>query len=200
MKKEKKEIRDLLLGKAVLDVDGKLITPDAGMFRLPQGVVDGAGAVRLFGIKKRERYYASSIDEEQTVAEASRCMQHIGRGLRLREHPDAAACLIRYVLTRPAILTFRYVDGVPLLTAWTGRGPTGWISIRRAVRAFDRELPDNIHAEVPVASPQPKRSGKHQKKKKNSSQKQAPSEYPNENDSAGSKEVPVSPTQEDNDS
>jgi len=170
MKKEKKEIRDLLLGKAILDEDGKLIVPEAGIFRIPQGIVDGAGAVRFFGIKKKEFRYASSFDEEQTMSEAARCMQNIGRGLHLREHPDAAACLIRYVLTRPVILTFRYVDGDPLLNAWTGRGPTGWISIRRAARAFERELPDDIHIAVTASAPKPKRSGKNRKDKQDTGQ------------------------------
>ena len=50
MKKEKKEIRDVLMGRTVLDEDGSLTTLEPGMFRVPQGVMDGAGGVFLFGI------------------------------------------------------------------------------------------------------------------------------------------------------
>ena len=90
-------------------------------------------------------------------------MFEIGRGLILREQPEAAACLIRYILTRPVVLAFRYIDNVPVLTARTGRGLTGWISIRRAIKAFNEELPEGVKASDKAA---PKNSGDTEKEKK----------------------------------
>ena len=140
MKKEKKEIRDLLLGKTVMDEDGKLVTPEAGFFRVPQGVAPGAGAVRFLGIGRKERFFRSALDGDEILAEAEACMSNMGRAVRLREQPDAAACLIRYVLSVPAVLVFRIEEGVCVLTAWAGRSPSAWLSRRRALHTFEKAL------------------------------------------------------------
>ena len=144
MKKEKKEIRDVLMGRTVLDEDGNLTTLEPGTFRVPQGVVDGAGGVFLFGIARKTCLYETDFSEGDTLAWADWCMASLGRTVRLRTQPEAAACRIRYVLTRPAVLTFRFMEGRPVLTAWAGRGLTARISLRRALRAFQRQLPEGI--------------------------------------------------------
>ena len=178
MKKEKKEIRSLLLGKAVLDDEGKLITPEAGTIRLPQGIADGAAAVRFLGITGKKRLYDSDLSEEELMAEVLLCMRNIGRGVRLRQQPDAAACLLRYVLTRPAILTFRCVEGHGLLTAWTGRGLTGWISQLRAIRAFERPLSEILRLSS-AAMPEEEKENRRGRKKPDSRQ-ETPETQPEE--------------------
>lgn len=145
MTDEKKEIRTILLGKTVPDGNGKLTSAARGELRLPIGVGDGAGAVRFFGVMRRSVRYETELGEEKALAAAEAAMRDIGRGLSLREQPDAAACLIRYVITRPAMLTFRFVEDVPVLTAWTGRGLTGWLSVRRALTAFAQAAPETLH-------------------------------------------------------
>ena len=71
-------------------------------------------------------------------------MAEIGRGLILRLQPGTAACLIRPLLMKPIVLTFRFDGDVPVLTAWTGRRLTAGLAIRRAVSAFADELPDTV--------------------------------------------------------
>ena len=78
------------------------------------------------------------------MAEALESMRKLGRILYLREQPETAACLLRYVMTRPAVLTFRYEEDQPMLTAWTGRGLFGWVSRIRAIRAFERGLSEEL--------------------------------------------------------
>ena len=93
MKKDKKEIRNLLLGKAVVDEEGRLVTPEAGTFRVPNGIADGAGAVRFLGVSGKTQYYETDLSEEEIMARAREHMRNSGRGVYLRQHPDAAACL-----------------------------------------------------------------------------------------------------------
>ncbi len=162
MRKDKKEIRDLLLGKAVLDEDGKLVTPGSGIFRMPQGITNGAGAVRFLGISGKKRCYETDLSEEELMEEAGACMQSIGRGVRLRQQPDAAACLIRYVLTMPVLLTFRWVEGRGLLTAWAGRGLTGRISRWRAIRAFEGPMAEMLR----LSSEEPPEEQKEKKRRR----------------------------------
>lgn len=156
MRKEKKELRDLLLGKAVLDEDGKLVTPGSGVFRVPQGITNGAGAVRFLGISGKKRLYETTLGEEALMEEARACMSSIGRGVRLRQQPDAAACLIRYVLTVPVLLTFQYVDDRGLLTAWSGRSATGRISRWRAIHAFEGPMADYLRLSMEALPEEPK--------------------------------------------
>ena len=167
MRKDKKEIRNLLLGKAVVDEEGRLVTPEAGTFRVPNGIADGAGAVRFLGVSGKTQYYETDLSEEEIMARAREHMRNSGRGVYLRQHPDAAACLIRYVLTRPALLVFRWVDGQGVLTAWTGRGIMSWASRLRAIRAFERTMGDVIRystAPPPEEEPEEKKSRRKRKK------------------------------------
>ena len=139
------EIKRVLLGRAVLAEDGRLAAIPAGTFmRTPVGIGDGANAVRFLGISRRVRRYETKDSEVQVAEAVLRSMQCIGRGLALNEQPESIACLIRYILTRPVVLVFAYEDGVPTLTAWTGRGLTGRLSLRRAIRAFEKGLPDTM--------------------------------------------------------
>lgn len=161
-KEQKREIRAVLLGRTVLADDGRITALEPGL-HLSAGVGDGAGAVRFFGIASRSCCFDTALSPDNTIEAGRKSMFEIGRGLILREQPEACACLIRYLLTRPVVLAFRYIDGIPVLTAWTGRGLTGWISIRRSVKAFTEELPEGVTASAAAA---PKDAGSFKKEKK----------------------------------
>ena len=167
MRKDKKEIRNLLLGKAVADEKGRLVTPETGTFRIPNGVVAGAGAVRFLGVSGKTQCYESDLGEEELMDRAAECMRGIGRGVYLRQRPEAAACLIRYVLTRPALLVFRWVEDRGVLTAWTGRGVMSWASRMRAIRAFERAMGDAIRfSAAPPPEEEPEEKKRRRKRKK----------------------------------
>lgn len=148
MKNPKKaEIRRVLMGRAIVGEDGMLYPIPAGtIMRTPVGVGDGALSARLLGVTRRIRRYETKDGAARVRETAKKSMQHIGRGLALSEQPEAFACLIRYVLTRPVVLTFAIEDGVPVLTAWTGRGLMSRLALRRAIKAFERGLPDTMTA------------------------------------------------------
>lgn len=168
---KKKEIRRVLLGKAVLATDGRLIAVPAGTFmKTPIGIGDGANAVRFFGMSRRVRRYETKDSRARVAGAAKTAMQNIGRGLILNEQPEATACLIRYILTRPAVLVFTWEDGVPTLSAWTGRGLTGWISLRRAIRAFEKGLPESMTA-ADYKPPKEKKEKKPKTEKKQKKEK-----------------------------
>ena len=161
------EIKRVLLGRAVLADDGRLMAIPAGtLMKTPIGIGDGATAVRFLGVSRRIRRYATKDGRSRVNATVTKAMQNIGRGLILNEQPEATACLIRYILTRPAVLVFTWEDGTPTLTAWTGRGLTGWISLRRAIKAFEKGLPDTITANEIKVSAEEKKARKEQKEEK----------------------------------
>ena len=164
-RKEKKEIRSILLGRTVLTEDGRLTSPEPGTLLIPRGVVDGAGTVRFFGIKAGARRYQTQTGERELMTAAEQHMRGVGHSLRLREQPDAAACLIRYVLTRPAVLTVRFEEGQPVLTAWSGRGLMGWLSRRRAIGAFERALSEDLRYTGPEKDKTKKKRRKSRKGK-----------------------------------
>ena len=176
---KKAEIKRVLLGRAVLADDGRLIAIPAGTFmKTPIGIGDGASAVGIFGMSHRIRRYETKDGRTRITEAAKKSMQNIGRGLILNEQPEATACLIRYVLTRPAVLVFTWEDGTPMLTAWTGRGLTGWISLRRAIKAFEKGLPDSMTAnEIKVSEEKKKdRQEKKEEKKRKRAEKKAEKE------------------------
>ena len=161
------EIKRVLMGRAILADDGRLIAVPAGTFmKTPIGIGDGATAVRFLGMSRRIRRYETKDGRARVNATVTKAMQNIGRGLILNEQPEATACLIRYILTRPAVLVFTWEDGTPTLTAWTGRGLTGCISLRRAIKAFEKGLPDTMTANEIKVSEEEKKTRKEQKEEK----------------------------------
>ena len=119
MTEAKREIRQALLGRTQPCPDGRLEVLKKGETRMPLGITDGAGAVRFLGICKKARRLKAACPEQKARLLAAQIMQDVGRELSLSEQPEAAACLIRYVLTRPAVLVFDDQDGVPVVTAVT---------------------------------------------------------------------------------
>jgi len=161
------EIKRVLMGRAVIGEDGLLSAVPAGTFLpTPLGIGDGAVGVSIFGMSRRIRHYETKDGKTRVMAAAKKSMQNIGRGLNLSEQPEAVACLIRYVLTRPTVLVFTWEDGTPTLTVWTGRGLTGWISLRRAINAFEKGLPDTMTANEVNVSEEQKKSRKEKKEEK----------------------------------
>ena len=144
LKPELREFRNILLGRTELEEDGRLSAVPPGQVHLFQGVSDGAWSVRLFGVADRTLPLKTGLSRKEATAAVRKIMQDMGRGLALRETPDAVACLIRYVLTKPAVLVFRYTDAGPAVSAWAGRGLMGLISRQRALAAFVRRLPEEI--------------------------------------------------------
>ena len=173
---KKAEIKRVLMGRAVLATDGRLIAIPAGtIMKTPIGIGDGATAVFFLGVRRRIRRYETKDGRARVTEAARKAMQNIGRGLILNEQPEAVACLMRYILTRPAVLVFTWEDGAPTLTAWTGRWFTGWLSLRRAIKAFEKGLPDSMTASEVRASQEEKRlrKEKREEKKRRKSEKKA---------------------------
>ena len=160
----RQEIRRVLLGRTLIAEDGRLVAMEKGQLRVPLGVTDGAGAVRFLGIRKRACRLDVKLPKARALEQAFSHMQDLGRGLYLPQQPEAAACLIRYVLTRPAVLIFSYQDEVPVLTAWAGRGLTGWISNRRALHAFTKNLPKGMSVSERPVPEDPEEAKKKQEK------------------------------------
>lgn len=164
----KQEIRRVLLGRTQLAEDGRLVALEKGQVSFSNGIADGAGAVRFLGVCKKAVRLEVSFPEGKAREAAYKLMREIGRVLYLNESPRAAACLIRYVLTRPAVLVFDYEDGVPVLTAFSGRGFTGWISNLRAVRSFLKRMPKQMKRsgkEAPMDEDERSREEKKKQKK-----------------------------------
>lgn len=163
MSELKREVKQVLLGRTILLDNGKLSTLGPDDPWLPSGVIDGALEVRIFGVAKKRRVLLTDLDDAGTLEVALEVMKNIGRGVILVHHPDVPACMLRYVLTRPAMLTVGYEeDGTLLLTAWTGRSLFAWLALSRAIRDFEKHMPETLH----LSEQEPPEEKKKEKKKK----------------------------------
>lgn len=187
----KREIRRVLMGRTIPAPDGSyLISLEKGEHRMPVGVHDGAGATFFLGIGKKSRRLKVSCDPEFAAQLAAGVMQNIGRLLYLNEQPKSAACLIRYYLTRPAVLVFGYQDGIPILSAFSGRGLTGWISNRRAIKSFLKGMPKQFalsEKEIPKDEDELDREAKKKKKQEQKAARKAQKAEKAERKKAGRK-------------
>ena len=157
-----KEIRSILLGRTKLTEDGKITVRAAGEFALSYGVADGAGAIRFLGIARRSAAYTTKSSKKNVMKAATVAMSNIGRGVVLNEQPDT-------------------VDEIPVLTVWSARTVSGLLSLRRAIRAFEKELPKNITRSEEAAPKDPlfqqeKKKKEKKKKEKKKTEKTAQTE------------------------
>ncbi len=138
------EVREALMGRTIPMEKGRLRTMGADDYRIPIGVGDGADAVRFLGLTQHSKVLSTELSEAELYRTVKKSMHKVGRSLLLIGQPETPACLIRYVLTRPAVVTVRYIDDIPVVTSWAGRGLTGWISNLRAMASFRKQLPDTV--------------------------------------------------------
>ena len=161
----KREIRKVFLGRTIRLEDGRLSPIGPDDLAIPSGVADGALGIRILGVGHKNQLLETSLNEEMTIEAVREAMKDIGRGVLFREQPEIVACLIRYVLTKPAMLTFTFREGEPVLTAWAGRGFSGPIARSRALKALKKKLPDTVTFSEKTA-PEEVKEGKPQKEKK----------------------------------
>lgn len=171
MDSRKKEIRRILLGRLALTEDGRL-TADRTDRRIRfQGLVNGWGAVRFLGVAHRERNY--QLADEASAKEAGQILSRMGRAVELRETPEASACLCRFFMAPPVLVTVETEGKRLRVAAFTGRDPLAPLLCRRALNGFEQELPKTA---VPVAAEKAekkKRPGKGGKKDAPAAQKRA---------------------------
>ena len=82
----------------------------------------------------------------------------------------------------------------PTLTAWTGRGLTGWISLRRAIKAFEKGLPDTMTPDEVKHSEEDK---KLRKAKKEEKKRQKAARKAEKKQKKASKDAKAAPPRED---
>ncbi|MBO4886907.1 MAG: hypothetical protein J5589_01165 [Firmicutes bacterium] len=161
----KREIRKVFLGRTIRLEDGRLSPIGPDDLAIPSGVADGALGIRILGVGHKNQLLETSLNEEMTIEAVREAMKDIGRGVLFRQQPEIVACLIRYVLTKPAMLTFTFREGEPVLTAWAGRGFSGPIARGRALKALKKKLPETVTFSEKTA-PEEEKEEKPQKEKK----------------------------------
>ena len=138
----KKEIKEALLG-SLIPSDGRLQVSTNRWAKYRAGMQDGYDKVRIFGVMSRKRWYLSRKNAKQIRELAVKGMQNMGRMMELSSAPELEAVYCSYLLNNPAILTFqRNQDGTIELTAYSGRGFSGWVSCFRTLNRFQKEVPE----------------------------------------------------------
>lgn len=117
-----KEIRDILLRRIVrLDEQFWVAAPSDMKFHF-QGVRDGAGDVRLFGVTNLTRGYQLTESEPAAALDAAeKALYSMGRPIRLASVPGAKACFYTPNWIAPVVLTVEPVGNGLQMTAYTGR-------------------------------------------------------------------------------
>ena len=161
-----REIKKVFLGRTILLEDGRLSPIGPDDLAISSGVADGALGIRILGVGHKNQKLETSLGTDETSEAIREAMKEIGRAVFFREQPEIVACIIRYVLTKPAMLTFTFRDEVPVLTAWAGRSVGGPLARRRALSALKRKLPETITFSEETAPEEVKEEKPEKEKKK----------------------------------
>lgn len=143
---DKKEIRDILLGRIVrLDEELWGAAPAGARFHF-HGVRDGAGDVRLFGVTRRShRYRTAEMEKADAFAAAETALNSMGRPMQLKSAPEERACLYAPNWIAPVLLTLAQDGDGLVLTAYTGKSMLlGQFRCRIALWILERRLPEGI--------------------------------------------------------
>lgn len=139
---DKKEIKLALIGR-IMPLEGNIWVVAPPEARIPvQGLSDGSGNVRLFGITQRERFYRVDRDTHEAFLQVAPIIGKMGKIIQLEESPETAACLYRSFWASSVLLALDWeADGLRL-TAYTGRAMSAWWACRHAMDRFEKKLPD----------------------------------------------------------
>lgn len=166
MDNQTREIRQILLGRTMWTQDGCLEALQKGQRIRFQGMGNGWGAVHFLGIARRERTYQLPANTPAKLA--AELLNRMGRPVRLAEQPKVSACLCRYLMSAPVLLTAEREGNQLRLSAFTAKGALSALICLRALNTFEKGLPETVK---PVEQKEPN-AGKrglgvmHQRKEK----------------------------------
>lgn len=136
------EIRQLLLGRTVWTKDGCLTALPKGQRMRFQGMGNGWGAVHFLGITYRERGYQLAANAPAKLP--AELLYRMGRPVRLEERPKASACLCRYLMSAPVLLTAEREGNLLRVSAFTAKGALSALTCLRALNTFEKGLPETV--------------------------------------------------------
>ena len=145
----KKEIRQVLLGNFVVYEDGSYGAGN-GSWVSAFGFNDGALRTIYYGISRKQYPYTSVVKNNTKILfDVLRAMKKIGRRLIFVTESEYPACYIKSYIFRPVVLLFVPVSNDKhntrfMLRAYCSRGLLSFLSIRRAVSRFDKEIPSQL--------------------------------------------------------
>lgn len=133
------EIRRALLGHTTQQEDGTLAVVQPGQKVIFQGVRNGWGSVRLFGVGRNMRRYAGA--SEEAMEQAKEAFRHVGRAITLSNLPEGKACLCRLPFGAPVLLTAQWREGELEIAAYAGRSPIAPLRRLWLLKRMERYLP-----------------------------------------------------------
>ena len=143
---DKKEIRDILLGRIVrLDENLWGVAPSDAKFHF-HGVKDGAGDVRLFGVTHLARdYQAMGVEPGTAFEEVGAALKSMGRPMQLGSAPEGMACRYEPGWIAPVLLMLEREENTLRLSAHTGRSLLmGKVRCYVSLWLLERRLPAGV--------------------------------------------------------
>ena len=141
---DKKEIRDILLGRFVrLDENLWSVVPPGTKVHF-HGVRDGAGDVRIYGVTHLKRSYeAAEIDT--AFEEAGRALHSMGRPMKTESASEEKACLYMPGWIAPVLMVLEREGDTLQLSAHSARSLImGRVRCHIALWILERRLPAGV--------------------------------------------------------
>ncbi len=174
MDEQKKEIRQILLGRCERLADGTLMAASSrsrSYLRGAQGMSIGWGAIHILGITHRAQ--DCRIETDTPVGKLREVMQTMGRGVHLQSTPEKTACLCQLPMTAPVLLTAERNGNSVKMSAYTSRSVLSALACSRVMNALQSKLGGIPEAQIEgVEDKQTKKPKKPQKQKKSSYEKE----------------------------
>lgn len=151
-KQLKRELKNILSGRTIMDNNGMLMALPEGHRMVFQGVLNGWSSVRIWGVAVQEYCFQLADDGGAAYEIVLSAMQALGRLVYLEQRDTALCCIRRYAMSRPVVLAAIHEgDGLVRLSLYTGKGAVAKMIQHRALQDFCRALPEGLANPVPVA-------------------------------------------------
>ena len=137
------EIRQALLGNLVTQ-DKRLVVTDSWIIKYRYGLVDGFDHVLVFGVMRKMRWYQMPGSREQIREQLKKAMMDMGRLLDLQTRTDAENVYCSFLLNCPVVLTCSVREKEIEVSAYAGRGISGFLATLRAFHKFERLMPETF--------------------------------------------------------
>ncbi len=174
MDEQKKEIRQILLGRCERLADGTLTAVPSrsrSYLRGAQGMSIGWGAIHILGITHRAQ--CCRIETNTPAGRLNEVMQTMGRGVHLQSTPEKTACLCQLPMAAPVLLTAECSENSVKMFAYTSRSVFSALACSRVMNALQSKLGGTPEVQTEGAeNKKAKKPKKPKKQKKSSSEKE----------------------------
>ena len=140
---KEREIKKILAGNVGFEA-GRIVAGERNLLVGSQGIPNGWGTMMVAGLYHREFWFDVTEKKQTGFEEAAKVLQCMGKRCKLECFPGSEAVIKRNGILNPHVLILERDEYQLRLTIYTARSLTAPLACKRAIKIFQKYLPQGV--------------------------------------------------------